>query len=91
MRKLDKNRKLIEDIVIGNREPKEKLRKVEEEMVVANELFKKVAKNSGHLLKLKEVFEFVRAMEEKPEVKRRVYGRIYGFERITSYFSFPFF
>jgi len=69
---LEKNRKLIEDLVIENRELKERLRRVEEEVKVANELFKEIAKKPELLLKLREMFELVKAMEENPELRKRI-------------------
>jgi integrase len=75
---LDKNRKLIEDLIIENREFRrknaeleERLKKVEDEIKMANELFKEIAE-SGMLLRLREMFELVKAMEEDPELRKRL-------------------
>jgi len=76
---LDKNRKLIEDLIIENRELRGKneelenrLGRLEGEVKVANELFKEIAEKPELLLKLREMFELVKAMEEKPELRGRI-------------------
>lgn len=69
---LNENRKLIEGLVKENMELKERLRRLErfeEEIKAANELFAEIVQ-TGMISKLKEMFELVKAMEEKPEIKQ---------------------
>jgi hypothetical protein len=51
---------------------RERLRKVEEEVKTANELFAEIVKKPEMLSKLKEMFELARAMEENPELRQRL-------------------
>ena len=76
---LDRNRKLIEDLIIENRELRGKneelekrLGRIEGEIRVANELFARIVENPEMLNTLKEMYEIVKEMERNPMLRMKL-------------------